>query len=135
MTLRLVQCFTNILYLVAYFTAVDSKTIGKRSIEKDLEGSSRDVFEELWRHLRSALFWDITRSRVVNVYHTTPRNIPEECRSNQHRGRSLKSMYVGICLEGLRKSTISQYNRCICLDSNQIPPKNEGTVLLHDSAW
>jgi hypothetical protein len=25
-----------------------------------------------------ALFWDVTRRRVVIVYHTTPRNIPEE---------------------------------------------------------
>jgi hypothetical protein len=28
--------------------------------------------------MRSALFWDITRRRVVNNDHTTPRNIPEE---------------------------------------------------------
>ena len=72
-----------------------------------------DVF-----YLTSVLFWDITRrcvvilygrfrttcrshlygSRVltrpetsVNNYHTTPCNIPEERRSYQHRGGSLKS--------------------------------------------
>jgi hypothetical protein len=31
--------------------------------------------------MRSALFWDITQRRVVNNYHTTLRNIPEERRS------------------------------------------------------
>jgi hypothetical protein len=40
---------------------------------------------------RSALFWDVTLRRVVTLYHTTPRNIPEERRSRQHRGGSLKS--------------------------------------------
>jgi hypothetical protein len=56
----------------------------------------------LTNHLRSAFFWDITRRRVVIVfrrcpetsvikYHTTPRNTPEERRSHQHRGGSLKS--------------------------------------------
>jgi hypothetical protein len=71
--------------------------------------------------LRSALFWDITRRRVVVVYrlleervgpifkgqesekkhcpqtslrdyHTTPRNIPDKGRAHQQRGGSLKSM-------------------------------------------
>jgi hypothetical protein len=28
---------------------------------------------------------------MVNNYHTTPRNIPEERKSHQHRGGSLKS--------------------------------------------
>jgi hypothetical protein len=61
--------------------------------------------------LRSALFWAIMRRRVVIVYrrfgttyrshftgqeseynyHTTPRNIPEERRSHQHHGGSVKS--------------------------------------------
>jgi hypothetical protein len=30
----------------------------------------------------------------VNSYHTTPRNIPEERRSHEHRGGSLKSTFV-----------------------------------------
>jgi hypothetical protein len=33
----------------------------------------------------------------VNNYHTTPRNIPEERRSHQHRGGSLKSKS---CIKG-----------------------------------
>jgi hypothetical protein len=41
--------------------------------------------------MSSALFWDITRRRLVIVYHTTQRNIPEERRTHQHRGASLKS--------------------------------------------
>jgi hypothetical protein len=32
-----------------------------------------------------------TLETLVNNYHTTPRNVPEECRSHQHLGRSLKS--------------------------------------------
>jgi hypothetical protein len=32
----------------------------------------------------------------VNSCHTTPRNIPEERRSHQHRGGSLKSRTVGV---------------------------------------
>jgi hypothetical protein len=37
--------------------------------------------------LKSDVFWGITRLRVVivvNNYHTTPRNTPEERRSHQH---------------------------------------------------
>jgi hypothetical protein len=67
------------------------------------------------KSMLSALFWDIMLRRVVftdvsgqligdiftgpihcsetsvNNYHTTLRNIPEERRSHQHRGGSLKS--------------------------------------------
>ena len=45
-----------------------------------------------YKFVRSALFWYITRCRVVIVYHTTLRTILEECRSRQHCGRSLKSI-------------------------------------------
>jgi hypothetical protein len=31
---------------------------------------------------------------LVNNYHATPRNIPEERRSHQHRGGSLKSWLI-----------------------------------------
>jgi hypothetical protein len=31
--------------------------------------------------MKSVLFWDITQDRLVIVYHTTLRNIPEERRS------------------------------------------------------
>jgi hypothetical protein len=82
--------------------------------------------------LRSALFWDITRRRVVitdvsgqricpiftghrdswpvkmgsircpetsvNNYHTTPCNIPEERRSHQYSGGSLKSCLLFVCV-------------------------------------
>jgi hypothetical protein len=52
---------------------------------------------QLLQPLRSALFWDATRLRVVNNYHTTARNIPEERRSHQHRGGSLKSRFYNSC--------------------------------------
>jgi hypothetical protein len=41
--------------------------------------------------MKSVVFWVITRRRVVNNYHTTPRNNPEDHRFHQHRGGSLKS--------------------------------------------
>jgi hypothetical protein len=52
--LRLFECFTNILDFLVYFTNVwviqtydvDSTTIDTCLIERDLEGGSRDVFEE-----------------------------------------------------------------------------------------
>jgi hypothetical protein len=43
----------------------------------------------------------------VNSYHTTPRNIPEECRSHQHCGGSLKSR---LTLVMFRKTPF----RCCC---------------------
>jgi hypothetical protein len=44
--------------------------------------------------MKSSVFWGITRRRVVIVYHTTPRNNPEDRRVHQHRGGSLKSRTV-----------------------------------------
>ena len=37
------------------------------------------------------VFWVVTRRRVVNNYHKTPCNYPEEHRFHQHRGGCLKS--------------------------------------------
>jgi hypothetical protein len=42
-----------------------------------------------WINLKSAVFWGITRRRVVNNLHTTPRNTPEYRKFNQHSGGSL----------------------------------------------
>jgi hypothetical protein len=53
---------------------------------------------------RSALFRDIARrcpETSANSYHTTPRNIPEERRSHQRRGGSLKSSSVELLKVGL----------------------------------
>ena len=49
-------------------------------------------------YFESALFCDITEMSVQN-YHSTLRNIPEECRSNLHRGGGLKSRkeFCGYC--------------------------------------
>ena len=41
--------------------------------------------------MKSVGFWVITRRHVVNNYHTTPCNYPEDHRFHQHRGGSLKS--------------------------------------------
>jgi hypothetical protein len=43
--------------------------------------------------VKTAHFWDITQHHVVVVYNynTMQGDIPEECRSHQHRSRSLKS--------------------------------------------
>jgi hypothetical protein len=54
---------------------------------------STAVRRETVKGVRSAFFWDITQSRVV--IHSTLRNIPEECRSHQHGGGSLKSQLRG----------------------------------------
>ena len=89
---------------------------------------------------KSALFWDTMRRRVlivyrrfgtswpfkmgpircpetsVNNYHTTPRNIPEERRSYQHRGGSLKSEFAKgtlICF-GVTLSQRFEENAVIC---------------------
>jgi hypothetical protein len=43
--------------------------------------------------LKSAVFWGITRRRVVTVYRTTPCNTPEDRRFDQHPGGSLKSKF------------------------------------------
>jgi hypothetical protein len=44
----------------------------------------------------------------VNNYHTTPRNIPEDRRANQHRGGSLKSkvLILGICARLARSEVL-----------------------------
>jgi hypothetical protein len=42
--------------------------------------------------MKSAVFWGITRRRVVTVYHMTPRNTPEDHIFHQNRGGSLKSI-------------------------------------------
>ena len=34
-------------------------------------------------------------------YHTTPRNIPEDRRSHQHRGGSLQSRFMMLCSESM----------------------------------
>jgi hypothetical protein len=83
--------------------------------------------------LRSALFWDIKRRRVVIIYRrfgTTYRshlqgsrvqtldpNIPEECWSHQHRGGSLKSRLVHIFL--FRKH-MSSAVWIVCLPSRRV---------------
>jgi hypothetical protein len=43
--------------------------------------------------LRCALFWHIMQHRMVIVYHTMLRNIPEEHRSHQHHIRHVKSLH------------------------------------------
>jgi hypothetical protein len=43
---------------------------------------------------KSAVFWGITRRRVVNNYHTTSRKPTEDRRFHQHRGGSPKSRYL-----------------------------------------
>jgi hypothetical protein len=57
----------------------------------------RCLWSGRWEYLevKSAVFWGVTRRRVVIGYHTTPRNTPEDRRFNQHRGRSLKSRIFG----------------------------------------
>ena len=45
-------------------------------------------------HINSAVFWGITWCRVVNNYHMTLRNTPEDRRFHQHRCGSLKSRLI-----------------------------------------
>jgi hypothetical protein len=51
-------------------------------------------FERNLLSFKSAFFWGIMRHRVVNNYHTTLRNTPEDRRFHQHRSESLKLRLV-----------------------------------------
>jgi hypothetical protein len=53
------------------------------------------------------VFWIVTRRRVVNNYHTTPCNNPEDHRFHQHRGGSLKSGFLQRILVQSNMSDVS----------------------------
>jgi hypothetical protein len=61
---------------------------------------------------KSAVFWGITRRRVVNNYHTTLSNTSEDRRFHQHRGGSLKSIII--------KSLMMRAKVALLPDSHQL---------------
>jgi hypothetical protein len=83
--------------------------------------------------MRSALFWNITRRRVeptrcpetsVNIYHATPRNIPEERRSQQRRGGSPKSRLDSMI--NTRQANVLQRVRKLNKEIHQILLNRQG---------
>jgi hypothetical protein len=80
-----ILCITASLFAVAILPVLASTTrLGTIVVEKVTGGKCSKIVRE-------------------TVFHTTPRNIPQECRSHQHRGGSLKLRFFATTRSGAGK--------------------------------